>query len=201
MFCGKCGKEIKEGASFCGGCGNVIPQMKKKNSDANNKSSGKEILYLALIVLSVLISNMGMFLPVIKSNFFQVKTSMNIFRLFEFNKILGVTGKSTDLNSLIYCIYVLISGIIVIATIKFFIDIIKGKRGSELMEMVYATTGLCLGRFVVAVIIVLKLNFFVSKKITSVSVWVWIITILAIVTMAVLMKQYMNSYNDRMKKH
>lgn len=37
-FCSNCGNELKEGADICLGCGKIVSEQKKVNSDPNAKS-------------------------------------------------------------------------------------------------------------------------------------------------------------------
>lgn len=59
MFCSKCGKEVKDDAVFCPGCGSPLNQnnnsSKKSEKSNNDKSSGGQTINFGIILISVVV--------------------------------------------------------------------------------------------------------------------------------------------------
>ena len=51
MFCTKCGKEIKEGDTFCTNCGQKVEKNTKNTSPANTKNTKKITIFVIVIIL------------------------------------------------------------------------------------------------------------------------------------------------------
>ena len=53
--CGKGGKAIKEGGTFCGGCGNEIETKKNASGNAGNRKPGAPVIVIAVLLLAAIV--------------------------------------------------------------------------------------------------------------------------------------------------
>lgn len=215
MFCSNCGKEIEDGAKFCSVCGHAMgsgfarPNIMASNNLHLSANTGKKLVFLALIILSTVLSAVSTFMPVISAKvnlyFERFETSCNIFDLFDLTELIEEYGGSVGFFKLIFLVCMGLSIIICIAGIKFIYDVFSGVKGEDLLNASTLASGFCVIRFILIFIVVLLINNATSEelygaKFLSVSGWAWVTVICAIINMALFSRMYSESLESEKER-
>ena len=206
MFCSNCGKKVEDGAKFCAECGHTLggnAQNRPNNGYVSNgmqftQGIGSDKMFLGLIIVSVVLSALNAIIPLITAKLWSERRDLSVFELFDLNDLVDVLTGSKGFYGFLYILCICSSILIVIAAIKLIYDVVHGENGSVLMDSANLASILCIGRFIVAFIIVCMINTSFKEQgmdiqILSVSVWAWIIAILAVLNLVVFKRFYLEN--------
>ena len=206
MFCSNCGKKVEDGAKFCAECGHTLGGNAQNRPNNGYVSSGMQFtqgigtdkMFLGLIIVSVVLSALNAIIPLITAKLWSERRDLNVFELFDLNDLVDVLTGSKGFYGFLYILCIGSSILIAIAAIKLIYDVVQGENGSVLMDSANLASILCIVRFIVAFIIATSINSSFKKQgmdvqLLSVSVWTWIIAILAVLNLAVFKRLYLEN--------
>lgn len=106
MYCVKCGKEIKDGSSFCPECGAAQPNENSSERSNSHTQAGLKASYNILCIIGLVVSGISLLFPLIGIAGFILSLIgfKNVKKTGGKGRELAIVGMVVGIVMIIYCV-------------------------------------------------------------------------------------------------